>query len=180
MYAGAGSPDEALNALKQWFRARAEGIVEGRNRALAEGIGGMRVHIAPEFNTVHMLHDRGFKSVLYDVLPFVMFDYVSYSAWESIDSQKPADTLYADLDTIRDVVGSTAIIIGEVGFSRARSNGEEVQRTTEVIAAALDWGVAYAILWELYDADGASEFGLFDLEGRPTPLAFWFHGISRK
>jgi hypothetical protein len=170
---GVASPREALQGLTLWFKARAQGIVEGRSRAQAENIGGMRVYMAPEFNVVRALHDAGFQSVLYDVLPFVMFDYVSYSAWESINRADAATTLWADLNTIQDVVGSSAIIVGESGYVRD-ANNTEVPRTNEVISTALAWGVSYFIQWELYDSDASNEFGLYDMEGQPTPLAAWF------
>ncbi|MCL5744600.1 MAG: hypothetical protein M1541_11845 [Acidobacteria bacterium] len=170
---GIASPEDGLRGLKLWFQARAQGIVEGRNRAQSENIGGMRVYIAPEFSIVRALRDRGFQSVLYDVLPSVMFDYVSYSAWESINTPDPANTLRADLETIQNVTGSSAIIVGESGSRRDR-NGREVDLTSKILSAALEWGVAYFIQWQLYDQDPANTYGLYDLEGRATPLAEWF------
>jgi hypothetical protein len=171
---GIASPGDALQGLKRWLQARGQGIIEGRDRAQAEGIGGKRVYMAPEFNIVRALRDRGFPSVLYDVLPLVMFDYVSYSAWESINAPDPGNTLWADLDTIQTVVGSSAIIVGESGFLRQMSTGQDVTRTSQVISAALAWGVAYIIHWQLYDTDPVNAFGLYDLEGQATPMADWF------
>ena len=78
----------------------------------------MRVYAAPEINIVRALRESGLKSVLYDVLPSVMFDYVSYSAYESINALDPSAALHADLDTIAAVIGSNSIIVGETGFSR--------------------------------------------------------------
>jgi hypothetical protein len=171
---GVGSPEEALRGLKLWFQARAQGIAEGRNRAQAEGIGGMRVYVAPEFNIVHALRDSGLPSVLYDVLPSVPFDFVSYSAWESLNGPNPAPTLLADLEIIMDVVGSSSIIVGELGFSRGGRPGQEITQTSELISATLAWGVAYVLQWVLYDSDAVNSYGLYDLEGKPTPLAHWF------
>jgi hypothetical protein len=171
---GVATPEDALQGLKLWLQSRAQGIVEGRYRAQAEGLGGMRVYIAPELNIVRALHDVGFQSVLYDILPYVMFDYISYSAWESINTPDPVNTLWTDLDTIQEVIGSSAIIVGESGFLRQGNQGQDVARTSEVISAALAWGVAYIIQWQLYDSDPVNAFGLYDLEGQPTPLANWF------
>jgi len=58
--------------LKTWFQLRQQGIKEGRARALAAGIGGMRVCFAPEFN-----------------IPYVAFDYVSYSSYQSMGDGDP-------------------------------------------------------------------------------------------
>jgi hypothetical protein len=52
-------PEEALHGLRLWFQARALGIADGRHRAEAEGIGGMRVYVAPEFNIVRALRGSG-------------------------------------------------------------------------------------------------------------------------
>jgi len=81
----------------------------------------------------------GFKSVLYDVLPNIIFDYVSYSSYESINKGDPYAALVADLNTIRDVVGSNAIILGELGFDRRGEINSDVTRTAQVMAAALSW-----------------------------------------
>jgi hypothetical protein len=110
----------------------------------------------------------------YDVLPFVSFDYLSYSAWESINTADPASTLVADLNTIQEVVGFSASILGEAGCARQNNSGAVVARVSEVISTALAWGVAYVIHWQLYDADAVNAFGLYDLDGQPTLLANWF------
>jgi hypothetical protein len=150
---GNRSPAESLKGLKLWHQARQRGIADGRNRAAAEGIGGMRVCFAPEFSITRALHDAGLPSVLYDILPGVMFDYVSYSAYESINQPDPGARLAADLETIQSVTGSSAIIIGEAGFARSVWGAETITRTDQVIAAALAWG---------------------DLDGNATPLAEYF------
>ncbi|HEV3332898.1 MAG TPA: hypothetical protein VG096_18050 [Bryobacteraceae bacterium] len=171
---GVASPAEAFEGFRLWQRARALGIADGRARARARGIGGQRVYLAPEFNMVRALHDHGFQSVLYDVLPLTTFDYVSYSSWESINTADPAGTLLADLATIQEVTGANQIIIGETGFSRSAWPGQDVVRTSDVISAALNWGAAYIFQWNLYDTDANDEFGLYNLQGQATPLALWF------
>jgi hypothetical protein len=171
---GVASPSEAFQGFKLWQDTRALGIISGRMRARAEGLGGMHVYLAPELNIVRALHDGGFQSVLYDVLPSAMFDYVSYSAWESINSPDPISTLGADLATIQEVAHTNAIIIGETGFSRVQWPGQDVALSSAIITSALQWGVAYIVQWDLYDTDAADPFGLYDLHGQPTPLAAWF------
>lgn len=171
---GVPGPEVAFQGLQIWFNARAEGIADGRARALAAGLDGVGVYSAPEFNIVRALHDNGWPSVLYDVLPSASFDYVSYSAWESINTSSPASTLQTDLDTVRDVIGSSAIIIGETGFSRLDNDRQTVALTSAVVSAALAWGVPYLVQWQLYDTDAAHAYGLYDLTGRATPLADWF------
>jgi hypothetical protein len=174
-YEGNRSPDDSIRGLILWFQSRQQGIEEGRNRALNRGIGGKRVYLAPEFCVVRALRDAGFKSVLYDVLPFVIFDYVSYSSYESINQAEPEKALLADLNTIQDVVGSSAIILGEVGFARSAWTTEgAVVRTDRVINAAVSWGVPYVFQWNMYDQNAMDDFGICDIAGQPTALAEYY------
>ena len=104
-----------------------------------------------------------------------MFDYVSYSSWESINMPDPVAALWADLDRIRDAIGSTAIVVGEAGYSRRDfSKGDDVTHLSRFLAAAQAWGVPYVIHWQLYDTDSENTFGLYDLRGQPTLLRDWF------
>jgi hypothetical protein len=175
LYGGNRTPNDSLEGLKLWLQARRQGIEDGKKRALKAGIGGNRVYLAPEFCIVRALHDAGFKSVLYDVLPFVIFDYVSYSSYESINEAEPDKALAADLDRIQSVVGSNAIIIGEFGFSRSVWGSETVvTRTARVLDAALSWGVAYIFQWNLYDLNVQQDFGIYGVSGLPTALADYY------
>jgi hypothetical protein len=174
-YGGIRSPDESIRGLLLWFQSRQQGIEEGRNRALNHGIGGKRVYSAPEFSNVRALHDAGFKSVLYDVLPFVSFDYVSYSSYESINQAEPEQALLADLSTIQDVVGSSAVILGEIGFARSSWGVEgAIARTDRVINIAVSWGVSYVFQWNMYDQNVVDDFGIWDINGRPTALEEYY------
>jgi hypothetical protein len=174
-HVGSRSPDDSLRGLLLWFQLRQQGIEEGRNRALNHGIGGKRVYFAPEFSSVRALHKAGFKSVLYDVLPFVSFDYVSYSSYESISQAEPERALLGDLNTIQDVVGSNAIILGELGFARSAWGAERaVARTDRVINVAVLWGVSYLFQWNVYDQSVVDDFGLCDINGRPTALGEYY------
>ena len=175
MYGGNQTPNDSLEGLKLWLQARYQGIEDGKRRALNEGIGGQRVYLAPEFCIVHALHDAGFKSVLYDVLPFVIFDFVSYSSYETINEPEPDQALYRDLDLIQNVVGSNAIILGEIGFARSVWGSDTaVTRTDLVLKAALSWGVAYIFQWNLYDQSIQQDFGTYDLAGLATALEQYY------
>jgi len=172
---GSRSPEESLAGLTLWYQSRQRGIDEGASRALSHGIGGKRVYFAPEFCNVRTLHDAGFKSVLYDVLPFVLFDYVSYSSYESINRAELDKALIADLNIIQGVIGSSAIILGEVGFARSAWGPEgTIVRTERVIDAALSWGVSYIFQWNMYDQDTIDDFGICDLMGQLTALGKYY------
>jgi hypothetical protein len=169
---GVASPSEGLRGFRLWLEARVAGVKEGRRLAAEAGLPSDRVLTAAEMNIVRALHDRGIPSVLYDVLPGLAVDYVSYSAYESINSPDPAGRLRADLDTIRAVTG-TPVIIGEFGFPRgARANAIALEQA--VVTAAAASGVDYAIAWNLFDQSPNEDFGLFDLRGQPTAFANYF------
>jgi len=170
---GSSGPDDSLEGLRLWFQTRARGVQDGRLRAMAKGIRTTRVFTAPEFNIVHALRDHGFKSVLYNVIPSVPFDYISYSSYESINvASDPGASLAADLNLIEAVAKTPAIIIGEAGFNGTLS--DSVRKTNEVIQAALAWGVSYYVQWNLYNDSATQDYGLFDVNGNLTPLGNWF------
>jgi hypothetical protein len=169
---GVSSPVEGMEGLKLWQQARQQGITDGRNRAAAEGMD-VRVYFAPEFAIVHALHDNGFESVLYDVLPSVISDYVSYSAYETINKESAA-AVVADLKTISTITDSRPIIIGESGFDRSVLGSCVVTYSDAVIRAALYAGAAYVFQWNLYDQSAEDEYGLFDLNGNQTALGAYF------
>ena len=174
-YDGNRSPDDSIRGLIFWFQARQQGIEDGRSRALNHGIGGKRVYLAPEFSVVRALHNAGFKSVLYDVLPFVTFDYASYSSYESINQAEPERALLADLNTIQDVIGSSAIILGEFGFARSAWGAEGVvSKTDRLINTAVLWGISYVFQWNMYDQSARDDFGMYDVRGQLTVLGEYY------
>ena len=105
------------------------------------------------------------------------FDYVSYSAYESICSRNPILALRADLDLIELLAGSRRIILGEIGFPRSQLGGSLIATTRKVTNAAAAWGVSYIFQWNLYDQDEASDYGLFDLNGGMTELGGYYRRL---
>lgn len=176
-YGGNLWPDESIEGMVLWMKARYAGVERGRERARVEGLTGIEVAVAPEFCSVHTLRDKGFASVLYDVLQRVPFDYVSYSAYESICSRNPILALRADLDLIELLAGSRRIILGEIGFPRSQLGGSLIATTRKVTNAAAAWGVSYIFQWNLYDQDEASDYGLFDLNGGMTELGGYYRRL---
>jgi len=153
-------PDAAasLAGMAAWFQARYLGI---------HAAGASNVFAAVEFNSVHMLHDHGLPSVLYDVIPQVAADYYSYSSYESIN-QSP-DQLGTDIDTIRSVIGAKPLIVGEFGyrvgdFGDAAVTASRLQQTAAVIAQK---NLPYGIVWNLLDLPAG--MGMYDASGQITP-----------
>jgi len=173
-YTGNSSPAESFEGLKAWFQAREQGVEDGRSRALALGIGGMRVYFAPEVNIVRCLHEAGFESTLYDVVPYVKFDYVSYSSYQSMSQTNAQSALLEDLATIQSVVGTNNIIIGEI---MTAAPGMEptafIPMLERVMDAALGWGVPYLIYWNLYSPSD-NLCGVYDTGGQISPVGRFF------
>lgn len=111
------------------------------------------------------------------MLPSVVFDYVSYSAYESINTAQPGETLTADLNTIEEVTGSSSIILGEIGFSRSTFGAAATVLTGQVLTAAEDWGVSYVFVWNLYDSSATGDYGAYGTDGAPTSYASYYQDI---
>jgi hypothetical protein len=174
LYNGNQSPEDSIEGMRRWFRTRWEGVRAGTRRAAAAGYGGVTVRVAPEISMVRSLRENGLRSVLYDVVPFVPFDYISYSAYESLNRPEPDMALKADLDTIAQAAGAATIILGEIGYARHYWGERTVELTDRAIAAALDWGVSYIVQWSVYDTDPTADLGLFDANGALTPLGEYY------
>jgi len=141
-------------------------------------------------------------NALSQVVPDIKFDLVSYSAYESTNSPfetqnpdaPPAETkerLRRDLERIREhaqssvtetgqaAFGDRFVMIGELGYSRDRfehlPTGGLKPRLKSALAAALDWGCPYIVLWQVFDAprqgNEAWGFGLYDAAGSTPEIA---------
>ena len=185
-YGSVPNPYAALGAMQLWFAARQRGVAQGRLDAANAGYSGVEVYHAPEFVSVNILRNSpcrledGFcapgeptKSLLYDAIPYLDFDFVSYSAYNSTNLTSPDESpnsakarLVNDLDTIQSVISSRNIIIGEFGHGSLGSFGsypsEVVGRTNDVLDTALDWGVPYVFNWELFDT---GIWGVYHMDG---------------
>ncbi len=176
-YGGNTSASQSLKGLRRWLETREQGIADGRLRAQSLGLAGVEVYQAPEISMVHALADAGFGSVLYDVLPGLAFEHVSYSSYESINKANPADALTKDLATIREAAGAAEVIIGEMGYARSQWGAEGLGRVQAVISAAADSGVRIAMYWQLFDQDPHSDFGLYDTQDQVTETGLLFRRI---
>ncbi len=177
LYSGNDGPEKSLTGFRLWFETRELGIADGRQRARALGFGGIEVYQAPEFSIVRTLRDAGLKSVLYDVLPYLGFERVSYSSYESIDRTDPAAALEADLETIRGVSGATRIIIGEMGFARSVWKEDAIGRIQAIVSTAAAAGVPLIFQWQLYDQAPGIDYGLYDSEDKLTEIGVFFRQV---
>jgi hypothetical protein len=167
-YSGNTSVNDSIIGMKDWLTARTAGISKARADAASQGLGGVSVVSAGELSIVKVLHDNGYKSMLYDVLPGISLDYVSYSSYESINNSTPATTLATDIQTIKNITGNNNIIVGEFGYSADQvglANAENyLQQVAQIVSSA---GATYGIVWDLFDQPG-SNFGLFTQQKTPS------------
>jgi hypothetical protein len=152
----------------------------------------VEVYHAPEFNTVRLLKDQGFKNVLYDALTNVDFDFVSYSAYEttnaSVINLGPAPSINTgkitgDLNLISSILAPTYvgasryrnIIIGEFAFDsfQASTSAGATSIYGTVLDTATNWGAPYAFNWQIYE-NLSNWYGLYDGALTRTPLGNYY------
>jgi hypothetical protein len=118
------------------------------------------------------------------VLPRARFDFVSFSAWETVAQPDVAAALREALEDIgrrtraqlspagRRFFGERHVAVGEFGYAREWKLGPKAEAGVAAFAAAAAAGVVpYAVYWQLYDnMEGeVKEFGLIDPAGNLTP-----------
>jgi hypothetical protein len=175
-YSGNRNVSDSLSGITRWMQTRWAGVEEGRARARNAGFLNVDVSLAVEIASVHYLHDRGFKSVLYDVIPSVPYDSISFSAYECQNGADLNVILRETLDTIKAIGGNAPIIIGEIGFDRVAFGETAIPKIVEFDAAAIQWGVLYVIHWNLFDQADYS-FGLFDRRGEVTSYGKYYKDL---
>ena len=187
-----GSPQRAIDTLTQWTNTRFQAVDEVRNRYPE---ARLRIFHALEINLVNLrLVKRGARfqkaaptqgsseqgwSALEHVVPNVVFDLLSYSAYESANSpfetresdtdpRETAARLRRDLERIRSQAerslsplgrrrfGKDFVMIGELGYARDRfehlPTGPLLPRLYYALKTVLEWGCPYVVLWQVYDS----------------------------
>ena len=187
-----GSAEQAIDTLTHWTNTRFQALDEVR-RGYPKA--RLRIFHALEINVVNLrLVKRGARfhkavltqgaseqgwSTLEDVVPHVVFDLLSYSAYESANSpfetwesdvapQETVTRLRRDLERIRTRsekslspagrrrFGKNFVMIGELGYARDRfehlPTGPLLPRLYYALKTALEWGCPYVVLWQVCDS----------------------------
>jgi len=162
---------DVLNAYRQFFELRQQGIDAGRARAARDGLKSVSVISVIELSALRFLKDAHLPSMLEDIIPSVPTpDYVSYSAWESIGSSP--DQLFRDLDDLQQRFKGH-LMVGEFGFDRGLDPAAS-EHASSAISTMRRANVPYAIWWQVLDQPplaGLGDkglFGLYDDHGRLT------------
>jgi len=158
-------PRQRIAGFIRWFQLRKEGIKAGRQVAARLGYKGVEVHDAIEIASYNLLHHCGFASTLFDIVPQVKPDYVSYSAWESANS----GTFDQDLREIQQIIGTSQLIIGELGqidIAREDVDGPKIRwRFQQTINAIRRAEIPVAIIWQAYPTVPGEHNGILDTDG---------------
>ena len=170
-----------VEGMVRWLRVRQRAIDDARREVPYHDV---EVYGYTEVNLVRRgLHGQPVATTA--VLPRVEVDYVSYSAWDTINSPRSAETLRAGLLEALSFIEAhlrprshlppgRRVWIGEFGFPAIRFSQEEADRRTRwVIRAGLEWGCPFVLYWELYNNEvepGGRQRGYWVIDdlGRPT------------
>jgi hypothetical protein len=141
----------ATAAMIRWLAARQRGVA----RARAEfATGGARVFNACEVNLVRQAQMQGLPSVTTDVLPHVLVDLVSYSAWDTKDSPAQfaeALAFIAKHKRRTEPFGDHGVYVGEFGLPESEATPQlAFERTAALLAEAQRFGCPYAVYWQLF------------------------------
>ena len=187
-----GSADRAIDTLTQWTNTRFQALNEVRK---SNRKARLRIYHAFEINLVNLgIVQRGARfqkaaltqgsseqgwSALKHVVPNVVFDLLSYSAYESTNS--PFETRESDTDPLETVTrvrrdlerirsqaagslsplgrgrfGNDFVMVGELGYARDRfehlPTGPLLPRLYYALETVIEWGCPYVVLWQVYDS----------------------------
>jgi hypothetical protein len=144
---GAPSPSAAMAGMTKWLTLRHQAVAQAKSDAAALHYTGVSVSDGIEFNSVHLLQDRGLPSTLGEVIPTVRPEFALYSSYDSQNAGK----LEEDLRALVLSLGATQLLIGESGFAQHGIDGVDAFRTTESAKAIQRAGLRAAVLWEGFD-----------------------------
>ena len=133
----------------------------------------------------------GGVTIANNVLPKVNVDYVSYSAYDSIDPyydkslllrkriSKMSKHIKESLDYIesklpkKDIPGKR-VFIGEYGFPLQNVKSPETQdhASRAFARAAMEWGCPFVLYWEIYCNENSKGFWLIDDKGKKQPIYY--------
>jgi hypothetical protein len=175
-------PEEAVRGMIEWLNIRQKALDDA---VRAHGQNGVRVYHYTEVNLVaKALEGRG-VTVTTHVLPHVDVDFVSYSAYDTLDFADGTRTeaLTKALDFIaakmrpKPAIAGRRVFIGEYGFplELMQTPARQDAATRAVARAGLAWGCPFVLYWELYCNELAKDgkhrgFWLIDDKGVEQPV----------
>jgi hypothetical protein len=203
----------AINGLTDYLNTRQDAVSQARKDLRTTAISGVNVVNACEFNQVPGGNDKFNHPLVIDqVVPQTHCDLYSYSSWGTnmpntesslterlnyIATKAPPSALYGHKNIMLGEFGANekAFANPKQSYADLRGNtGLSQRRSVELqLKYALNWGVVYAIYWQLYDNDlrpGVNSkpgeiassgqlqgFWLIRPDGSHTPTWDYLHGL---
>lgn len=134
---------EASQNMVRWLKARQRGVERGRRESPRSRA---KVLHACEVNLVWQTIEKKEPGVATRVLPDVLVDLISYSAW---DTKNNVEYFQAALYSL--TKQERPVYIGEFGLPESEGGPELVrERTSAMLAVAKQAHCPYAIYWQLY------------------------------
>jgi len=161
------------------LNARHDALVQAEKDAKANGITGITIEDAVEFNSVDCARTGKTPCMLTDVIPKVKSDLLSYSSYETLGKgvrqNDLAGTIATDIQTIHQLPGlkNRPLIIGEFGFSQNDDGDQGAASNTQIALTAFSQaGISLAFDWQIKDSGNSDKgFGLVNADG--TDSASW-------
>ncbi|HYE17159.1 MAG TPA: hypothetical protein VEA69_01880, partial [Tepidisphaeraceae bacterium] len=166
-----------IASMTAWLKARQRAVDDARRDTPHRAV---TLYHYVEVNLVAKAM-AGKPTVTNSVLPGVPVDFVSYSAYDSLqkhvaaDLPKALDYVESKLSPKPGLRGRRAFV-GEYGFPAARfTPAQQDAKSREVMIAALTWGCPFVLYWQLYDNEVSPEgvhkgFWLIDDKGVKQPV----------
>jgi hypothetical protein len=185
----AGVRPESLQGMIDWLNTRQRAIDDAKQRTPHREV---RVYHYTEVNHVSAVSMAGRPSVTNRVLPRTNVDFVSYSAYDSLDDisnkiPRALDYIEAKLPPKTGIAGKR-VFIGEYGFAaHTFPEPERDRRSRQVMRIGLEWGCPFVLCWQMYNnefSNGVENgYWLIDNHGVKQPL--WhtladFYGEARR
>ena len=163
----ANQVEAALNGMADWLNARQDGITRARNEI---GMNGVKVVGAAEVNLAPSKYEIYTQPLVIDrVVPYTHMDLYSLSSWGT-GLPSNVTSLIEKLDYLKakapdsELYGSSNIMLGEFGAYEniykltgntypaleGNSGDSQLYFNKKQLEQALDWGVVYALYWQLY------------------------------
>lgn len=175
-------PDpQTIEDMIAWLNIRQKAVNDARRDAKAVGV---HIYQYAEVNLVQK-GMKGGTCAVNNVLPYTGVDFVSYSAYDTINPHmgKAGEALWEALDYIeakllpKPGINGKRVFIGEYGFPLGAAKTAEKQDAyaRDISRAALVWGCPFVLYWELYcnemDGEGKHKgFWLIDDKDKKQPF----------
>jgi len=179
--------EDSIKGMIEWFNTRQKAIEDAQKDIPHENV---EIYQYAEVNMVQKAINGG-VTLTNNVLPFTNVDYVSYSAYDTVNKlykykDSPEEWLALmekelppALDYIesklkaKDIEGKR-VFIGEYGFpiKHLKTAEKQDKASRVVMAAALEWSCPFIVYWEVYCNENLSGFWLIDDKNIKQPIYY--------